>query len=101
MRGFALNKGDVYNFPIITRAKMWLLKAEVAGLEEVKVMGKWVKAIKIKAETRFPGVLSKKGDIIFYYSNDPIKKLLKFKAKVKIGSIEGVLVDFKEGRKVD
>jgi len=100
LRGLPMNDGDLYRFPIITRAKMWLLKAEVDGTEEIKVMGKWVKALKIKAETRFPGVLSKKGDIVFYYSNDNVRKLLKFRAKVKIGSVEGELVSYKKGIKL-
>ena len=60
-------------------------------------MDKDVEAIRIKAETSFPGVLKKRGDIIFWYSNDQTKRVLKFEAKVKIGSIEGLLVGYKPG----
>jgi hypothetical protein len=42
-------------------------------------------------------VLQKNGDINFWYSADPARRLLKFKAKVKLGSIYGELVDYKPG----
>ncbi len=97
VRGLPLKVGDVYEFPVVTRAKMWLLKMKVAEKEQVKINGKWVDAIKIKAETHFPGVLKKKGDILFWYSADKYRKLLKFNAKVKIGSIEGELLEYSRG----
>ncbi len=99
VRGLDLKIGSKYEFPIITRTKIWLMKMEVEKIEEIKIMGKWVKAFKIKAETRFPGVLSKKGDINFWFSTDKYRKILKFKANVKIGAIEGELVDYSQGDK--
>ncbi|WP_372651881.1 DUF3108 domain-containing protein [Halobacteriovorax sp.] len=99
VRGLELKIGSKYEFPIITRTKIWLMKMEVEKIEEIKIMGKWVKAFKIKAETRFPGVLSKKGDINFWFSTDKYRKILKFKANVKIGAIEGELVDYSQGDK--
>jgi hypothetical protein len=97
VRGLPLNKGDIYEFPVVTRGKIWLLKVEVLGEDLINVGDKEVKAIKIKAETNFPGVLKKSGDIIFWYGNDPEKRLLKFQAKIKIGSVFGELVEYKPG----
>lgn len=97
VRGLPLVKGDIYEFPVITRGKFWLLKVEVAGEETINVADKEYRAIKIKAETNFPGVLKKSGDIIFWYGADAERKLLKFQAKVKIGSIYGELVEYKPG----
>jgi hypothetical protein len=99
VRGLPLNIGDIYEFPVVTRGKIWLLKSQVEKVEEIKVRGKWVNALRIKAETSFPGVLSKRGDIVFWFSNDDEKVLLKFSAKIKLGSIEGILVDHKPGKK--
>jgi hypothetical protein len=98
VRGLPLIKGDVYEFPIVTRGKIWLLKVEVLGEDLINVGNKEVKAIKIKAETNFPGVLKKSGDIIFWYGNDQEKRLLKFQAKIKIGSVFGELVEYKPGK---
>lgn len=97
VRGLPLVKGDVYEFPVITRGKIWLLKVEVVGEDVINVGNNEVKAIKIKAETNFPGVLKKSGDIIFWYGNDAERRLLKFQAKIKIGSVYGELVEYKPG----
>ena len=99
VRGLDLKIGNKFEFPIITRTKIWLMKMEVEKIEEIKIMGKWTNAYKIKAETRFPGVLSKKGDINFWFSADKYRKILKFKANIKIGSVEGELVEYTQGDK--
>ncbi len=100
VRGLPLVKGDTYEFPVITRGKYWLLKVDVLGEETTSVDGKDTRAIKIKAETNFPGVLKKSGDIYFWYGVDSERRLLKFQAKIKIGSIYGELVEYKPGIKV-
>lgn len=97
VRGLPLHTGDSYNFPIVTRGKTWLLKVEVMGEETTSVNGNDIKAIKLKAETHFPGVLQKSGDINFWYAADETRKLVKFQARIKIGSIYGELVEYKPG----
>ncbi|OUR98615.1 hypothetical protein A9Q84_04150 [Halobacteriovorax marinus] len=99
VRGLDMKIGSRYEFPIITRAKLWLMKMHVEKIEEIKIMGKWIKAYRITAETRFPGILSKKGDIIFWFSTDKYRKILKFKANIKIGAVEGELVEYTKGDK--
>ncbi|MBY0413053.1 MAG: DUF3108 domain-containing protein [Bdellovibrionales bacterium] len=99
VRGMPLNKGETYEFPVITRGKFWILKVEVVGEETIEIMDQDVKAIKIKAETNFPGVLKKSGDILFWYSADQERKFLKFQAKIKLGSLYGELVEYKPGVK--
>lgn len=97
VRGLPLIKGDHYEFPVSTRGKAWLLTADVLGEEIININSKDIKAIKVKAETHFPGVLQKSGDILFWYAADENRRLLKFQAKVKIGSILGEMVDYKPG----
>lgn len=97
VRGLPLKKGDQLEFPVATRAETWILKIQVVDEEVINVADKDVRAIKIKAETHFPGVLQKSGDIIFWYSADEMRRLLKFQAKVKLGSIYGDLVEYKPG----
>lgn len=100
VRGLPLNKGDKYELPVITRGKFWILKVEVMGEETTTVNGKDMQAIKIKAETNFPGVLKKSGDINFWYGIDAERRLLKFQAKIKLGSLFGEVVEYKPGTKV-
>lgn len=99
-RGLPLEKGDVYEFPIVTRAKVWLVQFKVLGEEVITVGGEKIKAIKIDAETRFPGILKKKGDINFWFSADEYRRILKFEAKVKLGTIYGELARFKKGKRI-
>lgn len=96
IRGLDLKVGYKFEIPVITRAKVWILKAEVDEIENIEVMGKTISAYKIKAETQFPGVLKKSGDINFWYSADESKKLLRFEAKVKIGTVKGILTQYQE-----
>jgi len=95
VRGLPMQIGNIYEFPVVTRGKIWTLKMQVESLEKVKIMGAEIKAIKVRAETRFPGILKKKGEIVFWYSADSDKRLLKFSAKIKIGSIAGELIHYK------
>ncbi len=97
VRTLPLKKGDHYEFPIVTRGKIWMLGIKVEETERIEIMDKDVLAIRINAETRFPGVLEKKGDILFWFSADDRKRLLKFEAQVKIGSVAGELVEYKDG----
>ena len=94
VRGLPLKNGDLYQFPVMTRGKMWLIKMKIAGRENIRIMDNKIRAIKVIAETHFPGVLKKKGDIIFWYSDDADRKLLKFKANIKVGSINGEMIKY-------
>jgi len=100
VRGLPLKPGDRFEFPVATRADTWILKAEVSKIENIKIMGRDISAIKVNAETHFPGVLQKSGDIYFWYANDEDRRLLKFQAKIKLGSIYGDLVEYQRGDKV-
>jgi hypothetical protein len=96
-RGLPYQIGDVYEFPIVTRAKLWILKMEVERVETIRIMRERVPAYRVRAETRFPGVLEKRGDIIFWFSADEKRRLLRFRASVKIGAVEGELIEYKPG----
>ncbi len=93
VRGLPLIVGEKYEFPVVTKNKIWILKVFVDKIETLELLGKKIPAIKIKAETHFPGALERKGDILFWFANDSSRALLKFSAKIKIGSIEGSAVN--------
>ncbi|WP_419172737.1 DUF3108 domain-containing protein [Halobacteriovorax sp.] len=97
LRGLPMKIGSKFEFPIVTRGKVWILKAEVDNVEEVEVMNKKFQAYRITAQTQFPGVLKKSGDINFWFSTDESRMLLKFAAKIKIGAVKGELISHKKG----
>lgn len=97
IRGLPLKVGDKYVFPIVTRAKIWMMTMKVEKKESIKIMGKWRKAFKLVASTKVPGENKNNGEINFWYSDDERRLLLDFKAKVKIGNVEGKLIEYKAG----
>ncbi len=99
VRGLPLRVGATYTFPIVMRAKIWKMTMSVEKKEEIKIMGKWHKAVKVNAFTVLAGKNKKNGQVSFWYSDDSIKKLLSFKAKVKIGNVEGEMIEYRPGQK--
>ena len=93
VRGLPMKIGNKYEFPVVTRTKVWIIKVEVMAKEDLKIEGKTYNTYRLRAETHFPGVLEKRGDIVFWYSADASRRILKFLAKVKIGHLEGVYVE--------
>lgn len=98
-RGLPMKVGDYYEFPIVTRSKMWITKVWVEQEENVTVLEQTIPALRVRAETHYPGVLEKKGDILFWFSHDERRLLLKFAAKVKIGSLKGEIIQYTPGTK--
>ena len=90
--------GESFSFPMVTRGKVWKLIASVDDIEEVELMGKKFQAFKITAQTQFPGVLKKSGDINFWVATDDSRAVLKFTAKIKIGTVKGELIKIKYGQ---
>lgn len=95
IRGLPLKVGKKFEFPVITRTKVWLFSAVVEKTEKIDFLGKKVKAYKVKAETKYPGVLKKKGDINFWLTADERRIPLRLEAKIKIGSVKATIIDYK------
>lgn len=100
VRGLPLQVGKTFYYPIVNKAKHWILKMHVQKIDTIEIMDKDVKAYKIAAETKFPGALKKTGDIFFWYSTDSTQKLLKFEGKVKIGTLAGEMIEYHAGQKL-
>jgi hypothetical protein len=98
VRGLPLKVGSVFEFPVITRTKVWLFSAKVEGIETANYLGKDVKAFKIKAETKYPGVLKKKGDILLWMTADEKRVPLRLEAKIKIGTVKANLINYTPGK---
>lgn len=89
LRGLPMKKGDVYNVPIVNKEKIIMLNTKVVGTENLNTEIGKKSAIKMKVTTKYTGDTLKSGDMTFWFSNDEKRIFLKFKAKIKIGSISG------------
>lgn len=95
-QGLPLNNGDVYEIPLVNKAKVLILKSEVEGREEVDTeIGKKMKAIRVHATTQYTGETLKSGDMYLWFSDDGHRRLIKAQAKIKIGSVTADIVDEK------
>ncbi len=99
VRGLPLNTGTKYEFPVLTRSKLWMISVEVLEKETLKIFdGTKQEAFKLKIITQYPGVLEKRGDAFFWLATTPEHRVLKFEAQVKLGSISGVLTEYSNQR---
>ena len=91
-QGLPLKDGDRYDIPVINKSKMLLLSSVVEGRETIETeLGK-KRAIRLHATTKYTGETLKSGDMYFWISDDAERKLLKAKAKIKIGSVTADIV---------
>ncbi len=94
MRGLPLEKGLHYEFPVLTGGRLYVSKVDVVGDEKIHIMGKTVDAVKLRATNEIPGVDDKKDDMQIWFAADHDHRLLKFNTKIKLGSLEGEIVQY-------
>ncbi len=92
-QGLPLKNGDVYEIPLINKAKLLILRSVVEGREVIQTEGGKRKAVRVHATTKYTGETLKSGDLHFWFSDDEKRVLLKAKAKINIGSVTGDIVD--------
>lgn len=92
-QGLPLNTGDVYEIPLINKAKILILRSEVEGRETIQTGKGKMKAIRVHATTKYSGDTLKSGDLYFWFSDDDKKTVVKVQAKIKIGSVTADVVD--------
>lgn len=95
LRGLDMDKNQSYEVPIINKGRLIILKARLIKTETIKTKIGKMSAYKVKASTSYSGDTLKSGDMTFWFSNDDKKIFLKFKAKIKIGSISGDIEKYK------
>jgi hypothetical protein len=96
-RGLKFEPGKIIEFPLVNRGKTLIVKLKVLSVEDIKVNNKFQKAYKIEASSYPLEGEKKDGYVLFWYSQDPEQRLLKFSAKVKFGNVSGEIVDYKKG----
>lgn len=95
-QGLPMKNNDIYEVPVLNKAKILLMKAEVEGREEIDTEdADNVKAIRVHATTQYTGETLKSGDMYLWFSDDNHRKLLKAQAKIKIGSVTADIVEGK------
>lgn len=97
LRTLPLKDGAVYTFPVVSEGKHWEAVVTVIGREQMETPMGRVRTIKVKPETKFKGVLQKKGDSYIWLTDDERRYVVRIEAKVKIGTVVGDLKRIEPG----
>lgn len=97
IRTLPLKNGDVYQFPVVSEGKSWTAVVTVIGRENMETPMGRISVIKVKPETKFRGVLKKRGDSFIWFTDDDRRFMVRLEAKVKIGSVVAQMKDVYKG----
>ncbi|MGK0367525.1 MAG: hypothetical protein ACI9QD_000662 [Thermoproteota archaeon] len=95
IKSLPLEIGDKYDIPMVIRGKISSMKTEVFAIESISTNIGKIKAFRISAHTQYSGDLVKKGQMTYWISADERRIFLKFKAKIKLGAVEGSITSYK------
>ncbi len=96
LRGIDFKVGDKFQFPIVTRGKIWIMDIDVVGIDALETEIGKRQAYKINVITRYEGDMVKSGVLNLWLAKDETKIMLKFKAEVKLGSISGDIISYQK-----
>jgi hypothetical protein len=91
VRTLPLKDGEVISIPVASEGKSWECVVTVIRREMLDTpMGK-IQTVVVKPETKFHGVIERKGDSYMWLTDDDRHFLVRVEAKVKIGTVIGRL----------
>ncbi len=98
LRNLPLPTGAEYEYPVVSEGKTWRLNVKVIRREMVDTVpfGK-IRAVVVKPETKFGGVVRQQGDSFIWLTDDDRHFLLRIEAKVRIGSVNAKLKEIVQG----
>lgn len=94
-----LQEGFLY--PIHDKSKNWNAELRYIGKESMRVPAGVFDTRHYKILPKLEGQLKPKGDIDVWVTDDDRSVLVQFKAKIKVGSLTGELIEYTEGRPID
>ena len=89
-----------YKYPIHDKGKNWFAELRFEGQETLRVPAGVFKAKRYKVAPRLEGQLKPRGDVVVWVSDDERSLLLKFNAKIKVGSVTGELIEHTPGQPI-
>jgi hypothetical protein len=92
-----LEIGKMVPVPIISEGKHWTAEVHVVRREECRTPMGSRQCLVLKPETRFEGVLQKRGDSFIWITDDDRRVVVKIEAKVRIGTVNAKLRKFEPG----
>lgn len=95
-RTLSYKPGSVTKYPLYENKQNFEVEATPVGTEMLNTKVGVFQCLKLKVLVRVNNVLKQTGDIFLWLSDDSKKYIVKFDAKLKIGSLYGNLVGLRE-----
>ena len=87
-----------FKFPIHDKGKNWFAEMRFVGNETLRVPAGLYETKHYQILPKLEGQLKPKGEVDVWLSDDDRNVLVQFKAKIKVGSITGELIEYEGGR---
>jgi hypothetical protein len=88
IRTLPLPPGAVITIPVVSEGKSWDGVVTVVRRENVSTpLGRNTPCVVLKLDTRYQGVLQKKGDSFLWLTDDAQRFVVKLEAKVRVGTV--------------
>ncbi len=87
LRTLPLIQGQEYVFPVISEGKTWDAVCKVVRKENLETPIGKIRTIVVKPETKYQGILQKRGDSYVWFTDDERRLLVRLEAKVRIGTV--------------
>lgn len=91
LRTVPLPEGGMVTFPVVSEGKTWDAEISVVRREVLNTPLGRVQTVVLKPETKYQGILQKRGDSFLWMTDDDRRLLVRLEAKVKIGSVVATL----------
>jgi hypothetical protein len=97
LRKVPLPDGAVIRFPVISEGKTWEAEVTVMRREPCDTPMGRRQCVVVKPETKFQGVLQKKGDSFLWMTDDDRRFVVRLEAKVRVGTVVAFLKEVVPG----
>lgn len=87
----------VITVPVVSEGKTWDAEVSVVRREILNTPMGRVQTVVLKPETKYQGVLQKKGDSFLWLTDDERRIPVRLEAKVKVGSVVASLKEIENG----
>ena len=98
VRTLALRDGESFSFPLVAEGKQLEAKVQVVGRETYSGPSVKIRAIKLKVDIHYQGMLQKRGNSYMWISDDENRQILRLDASVKIGTVSISLRNWVRGQ---
>tara|TARA_Y100000768_G_scaffold388987_1_gene389744 strand:- start:4299 stop:5306 length:1008 start_codon:yes stop_codon:yes gene_type:complete len=94
IRGLPMDKEQTFKIPVVNKGKVEMMTVTPKGKDKFKTKIGNIEAYRLDVSSTGEGKTIKGGNMTFWFDTEPSRMLVKFKAKIKIGSISGEIIEY-------